>query len=464
MLSVGGAPFVSAHDGHDHGAPPTPVSTSIAPRFEASSETSELVGILRGGKVILHLDRFVGNGPVTDAEIDVETPAGTVKAKNLGNGAYSIDAPWAARSGQFDLIATITSAGELDVVTGTLKIPELVQGASKPGATDLAQRLDDGVIFVPKASQKILDLRNEMTATGEHARRITLPGRLIADPNASGVVQAAVAGRLSPPPGGFPRLGARIKAGDVLAIVQPSIPAADLTTQAQQARELDQQISLVTRRLERFRQITGSVTRSQVEDAELELAGLYARRASIDKFPKEPEKLIAPVDGVIAASNVTNGQIAEPAAILFQIADPARIWVEALSYAGAVQPGAASVQLADGRNIPLAFEGTGFAAVNQAVPVHFSIGEATRGLRLGQLVTVLVETDQVETGIAVPRASVLRAANGQSIVFEQTNAERFVPREVRVRPLDGARSLILSGIDPGKRIVTQGAELLNQIR
>jgi DNA-directed RNA polymerase beta subunit len=53
---------------------------------------------------------------------------------------------------------------------------------------------------------------------------------------------------------------------------------------------------------------------------------------------------------------------------------------------------------------------------------------------------------------------------GQSIVYEHTNAERFLPREVRVEPLDGHQVLIVSGIEAGRRIVTQGAELLNQIR
>jgi hypothetical protein len=67
-------------------------------------------------------------------------------------------------------------------------------------------------------------------------------------------------------------------------------------------------------------------------------------------------------------------------------------------------------------------------------------------------------------GLAVPRASILRAANGQMIAFEHTTAERFEPRLVRVEPLDAERMLILDGLQPGKRIVVQGAELLNQIR
>jgi hypothetical protein len=64
----------------------------------------------------------------------------------------------------------------------------------------------------------------------------------------------------------------------------------------------------------------------------------------------------------------------------------------------------------------------------------------------------------------VPRSSVSRGANGQSLVWEHTNPERFVSREVRVEPLDGERVLIVAGVEPGRRIVTRGAELLNQIR
>ena len=83
---------------------------------------------------------------------------------------------------------------------------------------------------------------------------------------------------------------------------------------------------------------------------------------------------------------------------------------------------------------------------------------------MGQLLTVLAETEETKSGIAVPRTSVVRAGNGQMIVYEHSNAERFVPREVRVEPLDGERVLVISGLEPNKRIVTQGVELLNQIR
>ena len=59
---------------------------------------------------------------------------------------------------------------------------------------------------------------------------------------------------------------------------------------------------------------------------------------------------------------------------------------------------------------------------------------------------------------------VVRTANGQDFVFEHTAPERFVPRAVRVEPLDGGRVLIVAGAGAGQRIVTQGADLLDHVR
>jgi membrane fusion protein, heavy metal efflux system len=302
-------------------------------------------------------------------------------------------------------------------------------------------------------------------ARESHRLSVTLPGRVVPDPDASGVVQAAMAGRIAAPPGGFKRLGAHVSRGDVLAIVQPAISAADITSQAQQIRELGQQISLVSRRLERFRQIAaGTVTRAQIEDSELELAGLLARQQAVEHYQRAPEHLVAPVDGVLAATNVVAGQMADTNAILFQILDPSRLWVEALSYTGFSAGGTASVHLPEGRSLNLKFEGAGLSDRNQAVPLHFSIATSDPRLRLGQLVTVHAETGEARDGIAVPRASVIRAANGSMMVYEQSNPERFVPREVRVEPLNATQYLVISGLQSGKRIVTTGAELLHQTR
>lgn len=470
FVLVGGGHPVSAHDGHDHGAPPPPVSTTIAPRADASSTEFEVVVVARDGKLVLTLDTFRENAPVRDADVEVDTPQGTQKAVGEGEGVFTLTAPWLAKPGAYDLAITVQAAGAVDVLTTTLTIPPPpdMTGAKASSAPltgrDIAQRFADGALFVPKTSQRILALRTEFTEEKTFRGTVELPGRIIPDPNGVGYVQASVSGRLMPPPTGFPRLGTPVKAGDVLAHVHPGIGAADVTTQQLQARELDQQIALVTRRLDRLKQLQNVVARSQIEDAELELAGLNARRANLDRAPRHTEDLVAPVSGVIASVQATAGQIAEPSTIIFQIIDPARFWVEALTYDAQAIAGTATARLAANRTVMLTYRGMGLAERNQSVPIHFGIEGETKGLRAGQFLTVLAHTAEEKAGVAVPRSAILRGVNGQSMIFEHSNAERFVPREVRIEPLDATRVLIVSGIGAGRRIATQGAELLNQIR
>jgi hypothetical protein len=539
FLLVAGAP-ARAHEGHDHGAPPTPVSSTIAPRADASSTDFEIVVIARGDKLAIFLDTFRQNQPVDGAAIEIDAVGGILTPTADGSGTYTVAAPFLAKPGSYDLAITVSANGIVDILTATLKIPvatrntaaqrlslgvdpaiaqevgpgpvsgstslliavalgfacgvlltsllwrrrravaRLIMLAMLPGAfpsdgsaaepamtfaaRDVSQRFPDGALFVPKPTQRILGVRTIFTEAKPHRRSIELPGRVIPDPNASGLVQASVGGRLVPPVGGFKPLGTPVKTGDILAYVRPPVPSADLTTQQQQARELDQQISVVTRRVERLRTIQQVIAKSQLEDAELELMGLQARRANLERANKEPEPLLAPVDGVIAAANAVAGQMAEPNSIIFQIVDPTRLWIEALSFEPQATSGAAQGLFAGGRTVELVYVGTGLADRNQSVPIHFAIKSDAGGLRAGQFMTVLATTTDERTGIAVPREAVLRGANGQSIVYEHSNAERFVPREVRVEQLDAARVLIIAGVEPGKRIVTQGAELLNQIR
>ena len=165
---------------------------------------------------------------------------------------------------------------------------------------------------------------------------------------------------------------------------------------------------------------------------------------------REPEALVAPVSGVIADGTPVAGQIAQTNAVIFHIIDPARLWVEALSFEAIAGSEHASALTSSGRTLSLTHRGSGFADRSQSIPVHFAIEGDAGGLRAGQFVTVLVATSEQKRGIAIPRASLVRGANGQDFVFEHVTAERFMPRAVRVEPLDAERVLVAAGIDAGK--------------
>jgi hypothetical protein len=332
-------------------------------------------------------------------------------------------------------------------------------------AREVAQLLPEGGVFVPKRTQRILAIRTVLSEQNVHNRIVELPGRIIPDPGASGYVQATIGGRLSPPEGGFPRLGTPVKKGDVLAYVTPPLQAIDVSDMRQRQGELDQQISIVERRLARYEILApgGAIARSQLEDTRLELEGLKDRRASLDKARRDPEALVASADGIIAEGTPIAGQVAQPNAVVFNIINPSRLWIEALSYEALPNLARGRVRVGD-KELDLAFRGSGFADRNQSIPIHFAIEGDVSSLRVGQFVTVLAETPDQQRGIAVPRSSVVRTSAGQDVVYEHVDAERFEQRPVRTEPLDGQRVLVSQGLEAGKRVVVQGAELIDQIR
>ena len=336
---------------------------------------------------------------------------------------------------------------------------------AQPGA-NRAMRSPDGTVFVPKPIQRIFGLRTIVAEQAAHPRSIELPGRIIPDPNASGFVQTAVGGRLSPPPGGFPRLGTPVKQGEVLALVTPPMQQIDVSDMRQRQGELDQQIAIVEKRQQRYERLapSGAIAAIQLEETRLELEGLRERRTQLDKVRREPEALIAPVAGVIADGTPVAGQIAQPNAVVFHIVDPGKLWIEALSFDAVTEPRRATAVTGDGRTVPLAFRGSGWADRNQSVAVQFEINGARNGLRAGQFVTVHLASNEEKKGIAVPRASVIRTSNGQDVVYVHVTPERFEAKPVRVEPIDGERVLVLAGIEPGARIAVQGAELLDHVR
>ncbi len=89
---------------------------------------------------------------------------------------------------------------------------------------------------------------------------------------------------------------------------------------------------------------------------------------------------------------------------------------------------------------------------------------ATPRLRVGQFVTVLAGTDTEQAAWRCHGRRSVRAGNGRTFVYEHTSAERFEARPVRVEPLDAAGCWWLRGSGPASGVVTQGAELLDQVR
>ncbi|MGG5890540.1 efflux RND transporter periplasmic adaptor subunit [Falsiroseomonas sp. HC035] len=356
----------------------------------------------------------------------------------------------------------VAAAPAVVVLLGILLVPMLA--GAQP--MDAPRRQPDGSVFVPKPSQRLLGLRTGPAELGEASIAITLTGQVVADPNASGRVQASEAGRIEPPEGGFPVLGQRVARGEILGFVVPIMAARDRVGVRSNIAELDALIVIGEARVRRLTALTGTVSAREISDARAELEGLRQRRAANLPAVTGREPIVAPSAGLISVVRVAAGQVIQAQEPLFDIVDPARLWVEAITFdpAAVAEVSAASAVTASGQALRVGFVGRGMTLRQQGLPLHFRIEGGATGLAVGQPVTVLVETPRRTPGIVLPAEAVVRNPEGGQVVYEMPSAERFLPRPVRVQPLDGQRVLVTAGLERGARVVTSGAGLIAQVR
>jgi membrane fusion protein, heavy metal efflux system len=345
----------------------------------------------------------------------------------------------------------------------------IISSSPAPQAlSDAPRRLQDGTIFAAKPSQRLLDVRTAAAEPQTIRPALNLIGRVIADPNRSSIVQSIYGGRVIPSEGAIPRIGQSVSKGDILVQIEPHLPVADRTTILEKVGEIEQLISVAENKLRRLRPLAdrGAVPQGQVNDLESELEGLRARRETTRNSRTGFEVLRASTDGIITSAKVVPGQVIQPQDVLFQIADPKSLWVEALAYddIGLNGPGEATAIGHNGPPIALSFLGTSRALRQHASVVHFAIQEPPAGLNIGQPLTVMVQRGASVTGLILPRDAVVRSSNGENIVWQHTAPERFEPKPVRVLPVDATRVIVAGGINERERIVVRGTDLINQIR
>lgn len=331
---------------------------------------------------------------------------------------------------------------------------------------DAPRRLPDGAVSMLKDAQRLLAVQTVLATETKASRTVEVMGQVVSDPSAAGRVQPSQAGRIEPGENGLAHVGQQVRAGDILAVVAPAIASVERGTVGSQVADIDQQVRLAEQKVARLSGLAGSVPGKDIDEARTELSGARARRAALSPTLAGREVLRAPVSGVVSVANAVAGQYVEGKDIVFEIVDPARLWVEAIAFdpslASAVKD--ASAVTGDGKPLRVELVGSGLTLRQGALPLQFRILAPPVGLTVGAPVTVIASVAADATGVALPRSAVVRMPNGGSAVWDHVSAERFVSRPIRMQPLDGASVRVLAGLKPGQRIVTQGADLLNQVR
>jgi len=174
--------------------------------------------------------------------------------------------------------------------------------------------------------------------------------------------------------------------------------------------------------------------------------------------------LVAPISGVVGAFTLASGAEVVAGQTLFTITNINKVYVEAQVY---------------DRDVPVVRAGNKFVVTcstddhktaevrllslaqnmnpgNQSQRVFFEMDNPGGDFKIGEFVTVKAMDNSTLRQITVPN-SALTEINGKPVVFLKHAPEEFELAYVQTGEDDGARTLILKGIEEGEKVVVNGA-------
>ena len=248
-------------------------------------------------------------------------------------------------------------------------------------------------------------------------------------------------------------VGDNVRTGQTLAVLRRTSVGADEAEAAIAAQTAEQNY-------ERLRRLHES---GAVSDVELENARLAVERTRTQAVQT------APTPGVILRRSAERGQVVNAGEPVLWLGEArAGVIVRAsvtASEAANLKVGAdAAIRIRNrdqlvGKVARISPVSAGAAGVFE---VEVAIAGAD-GLRNGEVAEVAIETDEGETAVTsyrIPALSLIDARADQGVVYVVDDTGTARRRAVETGGVDGSGVIILSGLEPGDRVVSRGAALI----
>ncbi len=282
----------------------------------------------------------------------------------------------------------------------------------------------------------------------------------------------------------FPYPGMPVEAGQVLAAIIPRLGEdSDLSTLRADLDKARANFALAEHERERLERLWKekvialhrlheAESAVQVAKAELSAATQRYEQSSGERpLASNGIPILAPISGVIAQVHVAPGKYVGEGEALFHIVNLDRLWLEAriteadigrlqtpdgawFSVEGFAQT-FSTLEL-NGRKVGL---GGAIDPLSRTIPLIFEFDNPDQRLRTGMFASARVFTGEARSGLAVPTSAIFDDA-GQEVVYVMLEGESFQRRIVRLGIRETDMIQVISGVQPGERVVSRGAYLL----
>lgn len=356
----------------------------------------------------------------------------------------------------------------------------LLAGCNNNAKTDTAPqpKVDGERVIFPQGSPQLASLVSEV-AVERPAAAATLNGRLSWNEDKTVRIYTPLAGRVSRI---LVQPGDKIQQGQTLAV----IASPDFGQAQAEARRAQGDYALAQQNLARIRDLhqNGVAAAKDLNAAEADYARaeselqrtqarlkLYGGGTQVD----QTYALKSPLTGVVVEKNINPGQELRPDQMgasvpaLFVITDPAYLWV----MLDAAEKDLPRLKLGNVINIRVpAYPDTAFEAkitaisdfldpATRTIKVRAALGNAQRTLKGEMFVTAAIggATGAV---LQVPSRAVF-FQGGRHFVFIDDGKGTYVRQEVKTGDAYDSHITILTGLQPGQKVVSEGTLLLQQM-
>jgi len=336
------------------------------------------------------------------------------------------------------------------------------------------------------------------------ARQITATGRVVPAANSQALVAPPVSGILSGR--NLPRVGQRVSQGQTIAVIQQVATSAeqaqvraaaasaglenarldaDRRTAAGEVETARIRLDLATKESARAQRLYDrkAFSERQLQAAEADLKAAKAtyeaavkRLGALTSSPSVTAARVnvgsanasytvrAPLSGYVTKVNKSIGEQVAPGEAIVEISNLDTVWVEAPIFERDLNRLAGNISATF--TTP-AYPNQEFKGVvldvgaiideqTRAAKVIFQLPNAGRALRLGMQANVRLDAGEQVTAMMIPKEAVLEH-EGKKIVYVLLSGEEFERREVTIGDELGSKVAVLSGLNKGERVVTQGA-------
>lgn len=484
----GAAGHAHGPDGHEH-APEAEVKTAQITvwtnGYEIFAEhTPPVAG--RGTRFITHISELQTGRARSSGGVKFVLRHGTTsfdhpQARPERPGIY-IPAITFPKEGDWEALVIVpgqTHEGNAMIGLGTIRVFATDEAAAKAEYPEAPE----GISFLKEQQWRIL-AKTEPALRRSVVERVALHATVVPAPGSKATVHSPVTGRLLTD--GVATLGSEVKAGDVLGWVEPAFneftaKLVEAEAEASRAAAMLEQAKVA---LERTRNLFEQQAKSQRELQEAELVYRSAQaafestrmiqqlyRATGATFQDGSLRIAlkSPFDGVIDRAGARVGQRIEPEQALFTIVNPAAAMVQAQvpeNQITRLQPKLGAIlqigELVTTNGLMFVAMGRELDPATRSLLLTYALeseGESVQRMAIGSAGTLSVATGQASEAVAIPSAAIVEE-EGAPIAFVQVSGETFEKRDVKLGVQDGPWTEVVSGVNEGERVVTDGAYAL----